>query len=1204
MQVSLDATGQALITTQLIAPNADASCPGTLQLKLFTPLGFQIPNNIVHCGHIGMTVTAKVTHLASGNSCSGTLTVEDFLPPTVVCSDKFIFCNQDASPGAIGFPTMTDNCTAPNNLTFNYIDNETSLGCGVFQNGQPVLKRIDRTWFVTDERGNTTECLQKIWLKHITLADVKFPPSRDGFAAPALNCGEDPNDFAVSGQPTVEGIPIENSPDCEIGVVYSDQIINICPPAGYSVLRTWTAVDFCNGQISSKLQIIKIEDKTPPSIAPVDDITVGTDGFLCTGTVDLPHAETSDDCSAVTVTPIWLYGSGFGPFAGVPEGTYVVTYKATDACGNSSTTTMRVTVADASPPSAICTALLQASLSAGGVGYVNAGTVDGGSFDNCGPVTLAISRDDSAFVQTLQVTCDDIGDPLPVTLRVTDAVGLENFCEAAVSIRDFLKPNLTCPADVTLTCLQDFNDLQLTGLASASDNCALQSLDFTDIVNIQPCNVGFVTRQWKATDAEGNTKICAQQIAVQAISNVTVSFPANVTVSVCADPSAMLPPATGEPVTNGKYCSPLSVTYSDQIFTSALPPACYRIFRSWQVTDFCIYDPNNDSIGVWKHTQIIDIVDDTPPTLTLPADITLNADFPDCTAQVTLDDATATDCGDQISISNNGIFAAASGANASGTYPLGVHQIVFTATDNCGNIAQQTLRITVQDLLPPKALCKNGVVELDSTGAATLDATLLDNGSSDHCTPSANLSFTVTPESFSCQNIGFQTVTLTVTDVAGNAATCSATVNVTDPANACLPPSPVTFNIEGSIRTEKGLPVAEIPLTLLGDGFLANAECEADGHYIFEDVPGNNYFTLKPVSNAKWLNGLSTFDLVLISKHILGLDTLDSPYKLIAADANRSGTITTFDIVQFRRVILGISDTVPGNTSWRFVDADFSFPDPANPFATLFPEQKIFNTLSFNQVGQDFIGVKIGDLNNTTDATDPRTPHDTLIIYAPLKKLVPEEMVVLPFYLKNWRQLEGFQFELQLDEKKAALQKVEFAKPEIFSAANLVSKPDGKVAVSWNNSEMEEALTHDSLLFTLFLKVREQAVSDEIILVNPERIKPEAYRGGDDLPAGIALEFAAEPAASVDGLSVLPVRPNPFVDEAVLPFVLADAVELTLTLSDVSGWLVYERKKTFSAGRNEWHIERQDLPGAGVYYYRLALPNGLSRGGLVILTGL
>ncbi|MBP6826725.1 MAG: hypothetical protein KA165_09245, partial [Saprospiraceae bacterium] len=732
LQVSLDGAGQALITINLIAPAAAANCPGALQLKLFTQQGALIPNNILTCNHIGQTITAQVKEVASGNYCTGTLEVRDALPPNLVCPDKFIFCNQDGSPEAVGFPAMTDNCTPSGDLNVIFTDNITSFPCGTLQNGVPVNKRIDRTWYATDDNGNSNSCVQKIWLKHITLAGITFPPSLDGVSAPALNCGQDPNDLALTGQPTVGGIPIDNSPDCEFGVTYADQVINICPPAGKSVLRTWTAVDFCSGTISGKLQIIKIEDKTPPVIEAPGDFTVGTDGFLCTGTVLLPPATTSDNCSAVTVSTLWNYGTGFGPFYGVPEGAHTVTYTATDGCGNTATATVQVNVADTGPPQAICSSGLQVSLSANGIGFVSAGTIDQGSFDNCGPVSLAISRNDTLFGSLVQVNCSDIGTILPLTLRVTDAGGLENLCVSEVIVRDFLKPLITCPANKTLSCLQNHADLQLTGQATATDNCALQNIVFVDFSNISACNTGSVTRVWTATDEAGNAKSCVQQIALNPVSNIAVVFPADLTVNACAAPGAMLPPATGQPLISGQFCSPLSVTYTDESFPNAPAPFCYRIYRHWKVIDFCIYDPNNDTTGVWKKTQTIDVKDNLPPVLVIPYDLTVGVDSANCQASVILADAIATDCGN-VSVTNNGPFASDHTHNASGVYPAGVHQVVFTATDDCGNSIEQTLVITVKDITPPVAVCKSDVaVSLDTAGFASPGAGFFDGGSHDN----------------------------------------------------------------------------------------------------------------------------------------------------------------------------------------------------------------------------------------------------------------------------------------------------------------------------------------------------------------------------------------------------------------------------------------------------------------------------------------
>lgn len=1199
LQISLDAAGQALVTTDLIAPSASVTCPGALQLKLFTPQGILIPNNTLNCSHIGMTVTAQVKHLASGNSCTGTLEVRDGLPPALSCPEKFIFCNQNASPEAVGFPSMTDNCTPSNNLAFNYFDDVASFPCGTLQGGIPVTKRIDRSWFVSDAYGNTSACVQKVWLKHITLPAVVFPPNLDGLVNPSLHCGQDPGDLSITGQPAIAGIPIDNSPDCEFGVTYNDQVIDICPPAGFSVLRTWTAVDFCTGAISNRLQIIKVEDKTPPAIVPPGDITVGTDGFLCTGTVTLPQPATSDDCSAVSVAASWVYGTGFGPFTGVGKGPHTVTYTATDGCGNTSTANLVVTVEDTSPPQAICSSGIQVSLSANGIGFVNAGALDQGSFDNCGTVALSVSRDDSLFLPMIEVSCADIGTALPLTLRVTDAVGLENLCVTEVNVRDFLKPTLVCPPGIALTCLQDYHDLSLTGQATASDNCGLQSVDFEDFTNTGACNTGSVLRVWKATDNSGNAKSCVQQIVLNPVSNISVVFPPDATVNACADPGSTLPPATGQPVISGQYCSPLSVTYSDEIFPNAPFPYCRTIFRAWKVIDFCVYDPNNDTSGVWKHTQIINVADDQPPALVIPYDITVGADSSGCTAAVTLPPAVATDCGDA-AISNDSPFAANTGDNASGVYPLGVHSVVFTASDNCGNVSQQTLTITVRDLTAPSAVCRSDLsVSLDTAGLATIGSALIDGGSSDNCTAPDELTFQVSSAEFNCQSIGIQQVMLTVTDLSGNTSTCTAAVSVIDPSGACLPPPPPAFSIEGLIRTPQGAPVANIPVFLKGDGFSAVAESDSAGHYIFDAVPGANVYTLRPANNANWLNGVSTFDLVLISKHILGFNPFDTPYKRIAADANHSNAITTFDIVQLRKVILGISDTIAGNTSWRFLDAAYTFSDPSDPFAGVFPEQIQVSGPVADLTGQDFTGMKTGDLNNSVDPAQARSVSDTLFLTVPRRTLRAGQTTLLPVYLKNWQQLEGFQFELSFDTARMTLEKIVFARPDLLDDSKTAVKPDGKLAVSWDNAAGENAPAGDSAVFFVQLTAKTNVDARAAAHLAQTRIPSEAYDNQSVM--ALSLRTGSERHAPAEALELRAVYPNPFCGEVVVPFVSPEAGDMILRVEDASGRIATEKKASAAEGPNEWVVRQSELHGPGVYYFHLIPASGAPAGGRFIL---
>lgn len=63
--------------------------------------------------------------------------------------------------------------------------------------------------------------------------------------------------------------------------------------------------------------------------------------------------------------------------------------------------------------------------------------------------------------------------------------------------------------------------------------------------------------------------------------------------------------------------------------------------------------------------------------------------------------------------------------------------------------------------------------------------------------------------------------------------------------------------------------------------------------------------------------------MVLVARHILGTQLLDSPYKIIAADVNRSNTVSTADLVDMRKLILQYEGSFPDNTSWRFIDASY-----------------------------------------------------------------------------------------------------------------------------------------------------------------------------------------------------------------------------------------------------------------------------------------
>jgi len=87
------------------------------------------------------------------------------------------------------------------------------------------------------------------------------------------------------------------------------------------------------------------------------------------------------------------------------------------------------------------------------------------------------------------------------------------------------------------------------------------------------------------------------------------------------------------------------------------------------------------------------------------------------------------------------------------------------------------------DTTPPTALCRDEIVPLDSNGQASITPGDVDDGSFDN---DQIVSLTVIPNSFSCDDLGPNTVTLIALDPAGNQGACFATVTIEDPLGACL----------------------------------------------------------------------------------------------------------------------------------------------------------------------------------------------------------------------------------------------------------------------------------------------------------------------------------------------------------------------------------------------------------------------------------
>lgn len=172
--------------------------------------------------------------------------------------------------------------------------------------------------------------------------------------------------------------------------------------------------------------------------------------------------------------------------------------------------------------------------------------------------------------------------------------------------------------------------------------------------------------------------------------------------------------------------------------------------------------------------------------------------------------------------------------------------------------------------------------------------------------------------------------------------------------------------ISGTIMTEANIPVSGVTLRLQGTA-TDSMVTAADGRYLFEVEKGGSY-TISPLKNNDSIpaKGLTTFDVLSIRKHLLGMGSLPSPYKIIAAaevNTDADSLVTTQDIVFIRWLILGNISKFPGNRSWQFVSSDYIFPDSSQPFS--FDKTRTYTNIISTQTNQNFIGIKLGDVNES-----------------------------------------------------------------------------------------------------------------------------------------------------------------------------------------------------------------------------------------------
>ena len=1198
-------------------------------------------SNYIGQYYVGETISYTITNTETGMMGWGDVTIEDKSGPYIQgCDTARVSCLADVRPvsegGVIPDPTFID-C---NDFTYQYVDMETQGTCQ-----DTFTAVIMRIWTAVDELGNVSSCNQIIIIDRTSLDEITpVCPSNT-----TIECavGVTP-DFSpeVTGYPTAvidgETYNIDNGANsiCNITATYSDMFVYGCGVT-YKIVRTWTVMDWClpldfvvNPWRCT--QVIEYKDMTAPTVTAPANMVASANLPGCRARPVIP-AVAPVDCSSYSVfisTPVGPIAGNGGqvPAPGLPIGNHTINIKVTDACGNQTSVSFTIKVEDQTQPTPICDAHTIVALDNTGYAYANATSFDDGSTDNCCIDGFDVRRttnncdmpENLTFRDYIEFCCEDVGKTVPVTVRVWDCHGNFNFCNVEVQVQDISGPSITCPPNVTLYCGDNYNDPNLVGEVVtdpamqgandgfAQDNCgAALDIVSSDAGQVS-CGSGTILRTYSVTDPGGASSTCVQTITVinnNPFTGANIVFPPDITLTSCSaivDPSVTGIPTF--PASNG--CHQLVYGQNPDLRLTA-NNACVKIERRWYVIDWCQYNPNDpNSPGRWTKAQIITVMDQEGPTFAACDNLTFCNFKDDCSTISPNLTVSATDaCTDDnlitytwtVDLFNDGLpgpsgyALSGSGQNTTNNYPNGTHRITYSAHDGCGNTGTCSFFFTIDDCKDPTVFCRSGIiVEIMQTGMIPVNVMQLELGTSyDNCTSRADLLFSFTPNTadtdtiFDCSQIGQNPVSVWVTDETGNQAVCNTFVVVQDNMNACGGNPLITMS--GVVSDEMNGNIEDVTVDLNGD-MSGTVLTDSQGVFNFVNVPLGQDYTVTPQLDSNPLNGVSTYDLFLLQRHILGIELLNSPYKIIAADANKSGAVTTFDVVEIRKVILHVVPAFPNNTSWRFVDSNYTFPDPANPFVEAFPEVCNINNFNTNSQTPNFVAVKIGDLNNTATGTFTAQAADrnaqNALVFETTDKLLKTGEEFTVHFGTELANILAFQFTLGFDTDELDLVAINPGMEMVAGNFGTTHLEKGMLTASWFRV-MEAGDKTDAPLFSLTFTAKNGGMLSDMLELNSRLTKAESYEANGTVHP-VNLLFNREVTEAT--FELFQNVPNPFNGSTIIAFQLPEASNATLTIFDVSGKVLQKVSGDFVQGYHEINIDDSTLAHNGVFYYRLATP--------------
>ncbi len=671
----------------------------------------------------------------------------DTVPPLIIPTNTtpspiHLGCNPYGSDieTALGQATATDDCSC-SEIIPTYTDTVENHGCN---------NSKTRTWTAVDTCGNTSTLSRTVtWIDDTNAPVITFdvPEILDG------NLGCNPSESEID-----DYLNATASDDCSLySFTYSD--VETATGCGYSLTRTWTAVDSCGGRREASRTATWNADASSPTILfDVDPIPGGNLGCNPTESeIDAYlHATANDNCALVSLD----YSDSLSTSSNGCKTTLTRTWTAIDACQNRATLSRTATWTNPSTPVLSATGSPSNGIIVGcnpSQSVIENALGSATVVDSCDP-DIIIYYSDSAVTGSCTKSQTR-------TWTATDACGNTSTVTRTATWTADTTPILVATGTPSNGIITTCNPNAATinnalGTATVSNTCDPNIIIYYSDSDVVSGCTTTRTRIWTATNACGLSAVPISRSATWTSDasgpTITITgYTANITA--CNPTSVQINAAFGTASATDKCSSSgnITITSTDSVVTTV---GCSNSkTRTWTATDLCGNSATTSKTVSWT-------TDTVGPTITLsggstgnigcnPSSAAINTAFG--TASAT-DSCTATG---SIVIASTDSAVTSSGCSRSQTR-------TWTATDLCGNSSTSSKTISwTADTTGPTITCVANKTIACGTMVSFDTPTVSDNCSG---TPAFTYVDSVSGN--------VSTRTWTATDACNNTATCSQSV--------------------------------------------------------------------------------------------------------------------------------------------------------------------------------------------------------------------------------------------------------------------------------------------------------------------------------------------------------------------------------------------------------------------------------------------